>query len=35
MSDGERFERLKSIMVKTFGVEEARITPSAHLVEDL
>jgi acyl carrier protein len=21
--------------VKTFGVEEARITPSAHLVEDL
>jgi acyl carrier protein len=35
VSDGERFERLKSIMMKTFGVEEARITRSARLVEDL
>jgi acyl carrier protein len=35
MSDGERFERIKHIMVKTFGVEEARITRSARLVDDL
>ena len=35
MSGNERFERIKSIMVKTFGVEEERITRSARLVEDL
>jgi len=35
MSGEERFERVKSIMMTTFGVEEQRITPSAHLVEDL
>jgi acyl carrier protein len=35
MADGERFERFKTILVKTFGVEEARITRSALLVEDL
>jgi acyl carrier protein len=35
MSDDERFERLKHIMVNTFGVEEARITRSALLVQDL
>jgi len=35
MSVEERFERVKSIMVKTFGVDEERITPSARLVEDL
>ena len=35
MSAEERFERVKSIMVKTFGVDEERITPSARLVEDL
>jgi len=35
MSGEERFERVKSIMMKTFGVEEKRITPSARLVEDL
>mgnify|MGYP001285140484 CR=1 FL=1 len=35
MPDGPSFERVKRIMVETFGVEEERITRSARLVEDL
>jgi acyl carrier protein len=35
MTDGERFERFKAILVNTFGVDEARVTRTALLVEDL
>lgn len=35
MSGSGRFERVKDIMVNTFGVEAQRVTGSARLVEDL
>jgi acyl carrier protein len=35
MVDGGRFERIKDVMVKTFGVDEERVTRTARLVEDL
>jgi acyl carrier protein len=35
MSRKEQFERVKDVMVKTFGVEEEQVTPTAHLVDDL
>ena len=35
MADEERFERIKDVMVKTFGVEEERVTRAARLLEDL
>ena len=35
MPNGATFERVKRIMVETFGVEEERVTRSARLVEDL
>lgn len=35
MADAERFERIKDILVHTFGVEEERVTRTALLVEDL
>ena len=35
MPDGNRFDRVKGVMVKTFGVEAERVTRSARLVEDL
>lgn len=35
MPDGASFERVKRIMVETFGVEEERISHSARLIEDL
>jgi acyl carrier protein len=35
MVDGGRFERIKDVMVKTFGVDEERVTRTARLAEDL
>jgi acyl carrier protein len=35
MSREEQFERVRDVMVKTFGVEEEQVTPMAHLVDDL
>jgi acyl carrier protein len=35
MSRKEHFERVRDVMVKTFGVEEEQVTPAAHLVDDL
>ena len=35
MRGREHFERVRDIMVKTFGLEEEQVTPGAHLVDDL
>jgi acyl carrier protein len=35
MSRREHFERVRDVMVKTFGVEEEQVTPVARLVDDL
>lgn len=35
MSRREHFERVRDVMVKTFGVEEEQVTPAARLVDDL
>jgi acyl carrier protein len=35
MTGSQRFDRVKDIMVNTFGVEAERVTGSALLVEDL
>jgi acyl carrier protein len=35
MSRREHFERVRDVMVKTFGLEEEQITPVARLVDDL
>ena len=35
MSRREHFERVRDVMVKTFGLEEEQVTPVARLVDDL
>ena len=35
MRGREHFERVRDIMVKTFGLEEEQVIPGAHLVDDL
>lgn len=35
MSRREHFERVRDVLVKTFGLEEEQVTPVAHLVDDL
>jgi acyl carrier protein len=35
MSRREHFERIRDVMVKTFGLEEEQVTPVARLVDDL
>lgn len=35
MSRREHFERVRDVMVKTFGLEEEQVTPMARLVDDL
>jgi acyl carrier protein len=35
MSRREHYERVRDVMVKTFGLEEEQVTPVARLVDDL
>jgi acyl carrier protein len=35
MSRREHFERVRDVMVKTFGLGEEQVTPMARLVDDL
>jgi acyl carrier protein len=35
MSRREQFERIRDVMVKTFGLGEGQVTPVARLVDDL
>ncbi|WP_431256331.1 acyl carrier protein [Roseateles chitinivorans] len=35
MTDQDIFERLRTILIETFDIEAARITPQARLYEDL
>jgi|APAra7269097635_1048570.scaffolds.fasta_scaffold03888_4 acyl carrier protein len=35
MTDQDIFERLRAILIETFDIEAARITPQARLYEDL
>lgn len=35
MSRREHFERVRDVLVKTFGVEEEQVTPVARLIDDL